>query len=75
MRRAELERLRGRPLTRTQAQVLTLLAEGRTFGEIARTLHLARTSVWGHTQQIKAKLGAADRTHAVAIALRTGVIR
>lgn len=74
MRRAELARLRGRPLTLTQVQVLALTADGLTVGQIARRLHLARSSVWGHTQQIKAKLGATDRTHAVAIALRTGVI-
>jgi DNA-binding NarL/FixJ family response regulator len=60
---------RGR-LTRRQREILQLLADGESTTVAARELGLSEETVRTHSRNILARLGARNRTHAVAIALR-----
>ncbi len=61
-------------LTEREREVLRLMAEGYTNKEIAEQLSVAEVTVKKHVQNIMAKLGATDRTHAAILALRLGLI-
>lgn len=65
---------RAGPLTRRQRQILQLLADGLSTVEAAHRLHLSAETIRAHTKAALARLGARDRTHAVAIGLRSGLI-
>lgn len=62
-------------LTPREVEVLQLVARGLANKEIARELGAAAGTVKMHVQNILAKLGATDRTHAVTIAIQRGIIR
>jgi DNA-binding NarL/FixJ family response regulator/putative methionine-R-sulfoxide reductase with GAF domain len=62
------------PLTPRELELLRYMAEGYTNKEVARAMVLAEDTVKKAVQTLIAKLGAADRTHAVVIALRTHLI-
>ena len=62
-------------LTAREIDVLRLVAHGNANKDIAVHLYIAEDTVKGHIKNILAKLGAKDRTHAVTIALKRGVIR
>lgn len=62
-------------LTPREVQVLELVARGLANKEVAARLGTARGTIKMHVQNILAKLGATDRTHAVTIALQRGIIR
>ena len=62
------------PLTAREVQVLTLVAGGNRNREIAELLCITEETVKVHVRRIMEKLGARDRTQAVAIAVRRGVI-
>ena len=62
------------PLTPRELELLRYLAEGYTNKEIARAMVLAEDTVKKGVQTLIAKLGATDRTHAVVLALRRGLI-
>ena len=62
-------RLRG-PLSRGEAEVLRLASDGYTNVRIAHELDISLSAVKARLEGSYAKLRAADRTHAVAIALR-----
>jgi DNA-binding NarL/FixJ family response regulator len=61
-------------LTPREIDVLRLIATGNANKEIAGKLSLTEETVKGHVKNIFAKLGANDRTHAVTIGLRRGII-
>jgi DNA-binding CsgD family transcriptional regulator/tetratricopeptide (TPR) repeat protein len=61
-------------LTAREDEVLDLVAEGRSNGEIARTLFISAKTVSVHVSNIMSKLGAASRTEAVAVARREGLL-
>jgi DNA-binding NarL/FixJ family response regulator len=61
-------------LTPREINVLRLIAEGNANKEIAGKLSLAEETVKGHVKNILAKLGVNDRTHAVTIGLKRGII-
>ena len=61
-------------LTPRELQVLEFLAEGRSSKEIANFLAISEATVKGHLKNLYDKLGASDRAHAVAIALRQRII-
>jgi two-component system, NarL family, response regulator len=66
---------RGRPvLTRRQRQILQLYADGQSTARVAKQLGLSAETIRTHTKAILARLGARDRAHAVAIALRSSLI-
>lgn len=62
------------PLTGREIEVLTLLGRGQSNNEIAAALTIAPRTVKVHVQNILAKLEAANRTEAVTIAVRRGLI-
>jgi two-component system, NarL family, response regulator len=61
-------------LTRRQREILQLLADGGSTSLAARELGLSEETVKTHTKNMLARLGARNRTHAVAIALRECLI-
>jgi two-component system, NarL family, response regulator len=61
-------------LTRRQREILQLLADGGSTAAAARELDLSEETVKTHTKNVLARLGARNRTHAVAIALRECLI-
>ena len=62
------------PLTDREAEVLRLLAAGRSNQRIAHELVVALDTVKKHVTHILGKLGAANRTEAVARARQLGLI-
>ena len=65
----------GHGLTAREAEVLRLLAEGMSNGQIAETLFISRKTVSVHVSHILAKLGVRSRTEAGAWAHREGWLR
>jgi LuxR family maltose regulon positive regulatory protein len=63
------------PLTDRELQVLALLAAGTSNQEIARELVVALETAKKHVSHILGKLGAANRTQAVARARALGLLR
>jgi DNA-binding NarL/FixJ family response regulator len=61
-------------LTSREMDVLRLIAVGNANKEIAGQLSIGEETVKGHVSKILAKLGANDRTHAVTIGLKRGII-
>jgi DNA-binding NarL/FixJ family response regulator len=61
-------------LTRRQREILQLLANGESTTVAARELGLSEETVKTHTKNAVGRLGARNRTHAVAIALREALI-
>jgi DNA-binding NarL/FixJ family response regulator len=61
-------------LTQRQRQILQLLANGESTTVAARQLDLAEETVKTHIKTALARLGARNRTHAVAIALRESLV-
>jgi DNA-binding NarL/FixJ family response regulator len=61
-------------LTRRQREILQLLADGESTAYAARELDLSEETVKTHTKYALARLGARNRTHAVAIAVRECLI-
>jgi DNA-binding NarL/FixJ family response regulator len=60
-------------LTAREAEVLALVAAGRSNREIAETLVLSPKTVARHLSNIFAKLGVASRTQAAAFAYEHGL--
>jgi DNA-binding CsgD family transcriptional regulator len=61
-------------LTPREREVLWWAAQGKSAWEIGEILHIAKRTVDEHTQKATSKLGAVNRTQAVAIALRERLI-
>jgi DNA-binding NarL/FixJ family response regulator len=61
-------------LTRREIEVLQALAGGGGNRDIAESLFISEETVKVHVKHIMEKLGAADRTEAVTIAVRRGII-
>jgi DNA-binding NarL/FixJ family response regulator len=62
-------------LTKRELDVLQKIAGGKRNREIADLLFISEETVKGHVKHIIEKLGANDRTEAVSIALRRGIIQ
>lgn len=62
-------------VTGRQLQVLLLAANGKTNRAIARALEISEESVKTHMRVILRKLRVNDRTQAVAVALRLGLLQ
>jgi DNA-binding NarL/FixJ family response regulator len=61
-------------LTPREREVLTWVAQGKSAWEIARILSIAKRTVDEHVATAMRNLGAANRVHAVAIAIRKRLI-
>lgn len=61
-------------LSGREIEVLRLISGGNANKEIAVRLAITEETVKGHVKNILAKLGANDRTHAVTIGLKRGII-
>jgi|SRR5215469_8464657 len=61
-------------LTARETEVLQLVAAGNRNKEIAHSLSISEDTVHGHLKNIFSKLDASDRTHAVMIGLRRGIL-
>jgi DNA-binding NarL/FixJ family response regulator len=61
-------------LTPREVEVLQFVAQGYGNKEIGERLGTAAGTVKMHLQNILSKLGASDRTHAVTLAIRRGII-
>lgn len=61
-------------LSRQEVEILQLLATGASNKDVANQLFLSEITVVRKVQEIIAKLGVTNRTHAVAEALRRGLI-
>ena len=61
-------------LTERELEVLRLIASGNGNKQIADRLSIGEATVKSHVTNILSKLGANDRTHAVAIAHKRGII-
>jgi DNA-binding CsgD family transcriptional regulator len=62
-------------LTRREAEVLALVAEGRTNRQIGQALFITPRTAGVHVSRILAKLGVAGRGEAAAVAHRLGLDR
>jgi DNA-binding CsgD family transcriptional regulator/tetratricopeptide (TPR) repeat protein len=61
-------------LTAREGEILALVAEGRSNGEIGKQLFISAKTVSVHVSNILGKLGASGRTEAAAIARRRGLL-
>jgi two-component system NarL family response regulator len=61
-------------LSRRETEILTLVAEGRTDNEIGIQLCLSAKTVSWYVKEIRARLDARSRAHAVAMAMRQGIL-
>jgi DNA-binding NarL/FixJ family response regulator len=61
-------------LTEREIQVLREVAGGNANKMVAQLLHVSEETVKAHMKSILSKLGANDRTHAVTIAVKRGII-
>ena len=61
-------------LTPREIEVLALIALGNSNKLIADKLSIADETVKGHVSSVLSKLGAHDRTHAVTLAVKRGII-
>jgi DNA-binding NarL/FixJ family response regulator len=71
MRRVSGESTR---LSEREHDVLVLLADGLSAGEIAPRLHLSESTVKSHVARIYQKLGASNRAQALVTAMRIGLL-
>jgi DNA-binding NarL/FixJ family response regulator len=69
------EHLGDEDLTDRELQVLGLIRDGYRNKQIAGALAIAETTVNFHIKNVVAKLRANDRTHAVTIAVRRGLLQ
>lgn len=61
-------------LSDRQRRVLALVADGNTYKQIARQIGCAPVTVEEHVKRARVSLRAQSGTHAVAIAIRSGLI-
>jgi DNA-binding NarL/FixJ family response regulator len=71
--RAELTR-REAGLRRDELSILEGIADGLSYRELAKTLYMSEITVRRRVQNVYRKLDVTDRAHAVAVAMRRGLM-
>jgi DNA-binding NarL/FixJ family response regulator len=69
------ERTADQPLTARQAQVLSLISQGRSADQIAAALEVSISTVSHHKREIFARLGARSQAQAVRTAMQQGLLQ
>lgn len=64
-----------RVISKREEEVLQLIADGCSTGEVAERLYISQKTVKNHLASIYEKLNARDRTQAVLTAVRMGIVR
>jgi two-component system, NarL family, response regulator DegU len=64
-----------RIITRREEEVLQLIADGCSTPEVAAKLYISQKTVKNHLASIYEKLNARDRTQAVLLAVRMGIVK
>jgi two-component system, NarL family, response regulator DegU len=64
-----------RLITRREEEVLQLIADGLSTPEVAGRLYISQKTVKNHLASIYEKLNARDRTQAVLLAVRMGIVK
>jgi DNA-binding CsgD family transcriptional regulator len=64
-----------RPLDDNELEALRLFANGRSTDEMAAALGVSKSMVQHYLRVASRKLGARSRVHAVAIAVRMGLVK
>ncbi len=62
-------------VSKREIEVLQLIADGCSTPEVAEQLYISQKTVKNHLASIYAKLDARDRTQAVLLAVRMGIVR
>jgi two-component system NarL family response regulator len=68
------ERSKHQPLTAREVQVVELIGLGMQNKEIGTSLGISEETVQVHVRNLLAKLGARDRTAAITVAIRRGIV-
>lgn len=68
------ERVGGNELTARETEVLNLIVHGNSNKEIGDELGISEGTVKSHVNNILDKLGVTDRTQAVSVALKRGIV-
>jgi DNA-binding NarL/FixJ family response regulator len=69
-----IEHIGDEMLSKREVEVLQKIAGGNRNSDIAALLFISEETVKGHIKHIMEKLGASDRTEAVAVGIRRGII-
>jgi DNA-binding NarL/FixJ family response regulator len=69
-----MEHIGDETLSKREVEVLQKVAGGNRNSDIAALLFISEETVKGHVKHIMEKLGASDRTEAVAVGIRRGII-
>jgi DNA-binding CsgD family transcriptional regulator len=69
------EIIQGEPLNDRETEILLGAANGETAAQTGARLFLSPETVKSYRKRVIAKLGARNGTHAVALALRSGLLR
>ena len=64
-----------RLVTKREEEVLQLIADGCSTPEVAQRLYISQKTVKNHLASIYEKLNARDRTQAVLLAVRMGIVK
>jgi len=64
-----------RLITRREEEVLQLIADGLSTPEVAAKLYISQKTVKNHLASIYEKLNARDRTQAVLVAVKMGIVK
>jgi two-component system, NarL family, response regulator len=69
-----VQRLSNPELSERELEVLGLIAQGKSNPNIAATLSISENTVKTHVNRILSKLGVSDRTQAVIVAVKRGIV-
>jgi DNA-binding CsgD family transcriptional regulator len=61
-------------ITKRETEALAWTAEGKTVADVAALMHISAETAKAHLDSARFKLGALNRVHAVAKAIRSGII-